>query len=84
MTTSSACRVSSVRRPGALELVWVAGHRCLLLLLYAPAVSPRGMSAGEAMTDEEILEMIQAADMDKDGMINEEEFWRIMKKGLAC
>ena len=50
----------------------------------APAVSPRGMSAGEAMTDEEILEMIQAADMDKDGMINEEEFWRIMKKGLAC
>ena len=40
--------------------------------------------AGEAMTDEEILEMIQAADMDKDGMINEEEFWRIMKKGLAC
>ena len=36
------------------------------------------------MTDEEILEMIQAADMDNDGMINEEEFWRIMKKGLAC
>ena len=35
---------------------------------------------GEAMTDEEILEMITAADMDKDGMINEEEFWRIMKK----
>eukprot|EP00316_Scyphosphaera_apsteinii_P022535 CAMPEP_0119329390 /NCGR_PEP_ID=MMETSP1333-20130426/75708_1 /TAXON_ID=418940 /ORGANISM="Scyphosphaera apsteinii, Strain RCC1455" /LENGTH=151 /DNA_ID=CAMNT_0007338495 /DNA_START=39 /DNA_END=491 /DNA_ORIENTATION=+ len=30
---------------------------------------------GEAMTDEEILEMIQAADLDKDGMINEEEFW---------
>jgi hypothetical protein len=27
---------------------------------------------------------MQAADMDKDGMINEEEFWRIMKKGLAC
>uniref|UniRef100_A0A7S0LMA3 EF-hand domain-containing protein n=1 Tax=Coccolithus braarudii TaxID=221442 RepID=A0A7S0LMA3_9EUKA len=38
---------------------------------------------GEAMTDEEIGEMIQSADLDKDGMINEEEFWRIMKKGLA-
>ena len=35
---------------------------------------------GENMTDEEIMEMITAADVDKDGMINEEEFWRVMKK----
>ena len=36
--------------------------------------------AGENMTDEEIMEMITAADIDKDGMINEEEFWRVMKR----
>ena len=36
---------------------------------------------GENMTDEEIMEMITAADIDKDGMINEDEFWRIMKRG---
>ena len=35
---------------------------------------------GENMTDEEIMEMITAADIDKDGMINEEEFWRVMKR----
>jgi Ca2+-binding EF-hand superfamily protein len=28
------------------------------------------------MTDEEIMEMIQAGDLDKDGMINEDEFLR--------
>mmetsp|Transcript_58304 Transcript_58304/g.126630 ORF Transcript_58304/g.126630 Transcript_58304/m.126630 type:complete len:158 (-) Transcript_58304:695-1168(-) len=38
---------------------------------------------GESMTDEEIMEMISAADLDEDGMISEEEFWRIMKKGLV-
>ena len=31
---------------------------------------------GENMTDEEIYEMIQAGDLDKDGMINEDEFLR--------
>lgn len=36
---------------------------------------------GENMTDEEIMEMIQAADLDKDGLVNEDEFWRIMKRG---
>ena len=35
---------------------------------------------GETMTDEEISEMITAADVDKDGYINEEEFLRIMKR----
>ena len=38
---------------------------------------------GETMTDEEIGEMISAADLDKDGFINEEEFLRILKKGVA-
>ena len=38
---------------------------------------------GETMTDEEIGEMITAADLDKDGFINEEEFLRILKKGVA-
>ncbi len=35
---------------------------------------------GENMTDEEIHEMIEEADRDGDGEINEEEFMRIMKK----
>ena len=35
---------------------------------------------GETMTDEEISEMITAADVDKDGYINEEEFLRILRK----
>jgi len=35
---------------------------------------------GENMTDEEIQEMIDEADKDGDGEVNEEEFFRIMKK----
>merc|ERR1712054_669606 len=35
---------------------------------------------GENMTDEELQEMIDEADRDADGEINEEEFLRIMKK----
>ncbi|GAB5031644.1 caltractin [Nannochloropsis oceanica] len=35
---------------------------------------------GESMTDEELQEMIDEADRDGDGLINEEEFMRIMKK----
>lgn len=35
---------------------------------------------GENMTDEELMEMIEEADRDGDGEVNEEEFFRIMKK----
>merc|ERR1712183_490436 len=35
---------------------------------------------GERMTDEELQEMIDEADTDGDGEVNEEEFLRIMKK----
>ena len=35
---------------------------------------------GENMTDEELMEMIEEADRDGDGEINEEEFLRIMKE----
>ena len=39
---------------------------------------------GETMTDEELEEMIAAADLDKVGLISEEEFLRILKKGMAA
>jgi len=39
---------------------------------------------GETMTNEEIEEMIEEADLDKDGYINEEEFLRILKKGVSA
>merc|ERR1711934_1325283 len=35
---------------------------------------------GENMTDEELMEMVDEADRDGDGEINEDEFFRIMKK----
>ncbi len=35
---------------------------------------------GETITDEELQEMIDEADRDGDGEVNEEEFFRIMKK----
>mmetsp|Transcript_4974 Transcript_4974/g.14737 ORF Transcript_4974/g.14737 Transcript_4974/m.14737 type:complete len:190 (-) Transcript_4974:107-676(-) len=35
---------------------------------------------GESLTDEELQEMIDEADRDGDGMINEDEFFRVMKK----
>ncbi|CAK4464104.1 unnamed protein product [Aphanomyces euteiches] len=35
---------------------------------------------GENLTDEEMQEMIDEADRDGDGLINEEEFFRVMKK----
>ena len=36
--------------------------------------------AGENLTDEELQEMIDEADRDGDGVINEEEFYRVMRK----
>jgi len=39
---------------------------------------------GENMTDEELQEMIDEADRDGDGEINEDEFLRIMKKTSLC
>lgn len=35
---------------------------------------------GEKISDEELMEMIEEADRDGDGEINEEEFMRVMKK----
>ncbi|KAI8840898.1 centrin-1 [Chytridium lagenaria] len=39
---------------------------------------------GENLTDEELQEMIDEADRDGDGEINEDEFLRIMKKTGLC
>jgi Ca2+-binding EF-hand superfamily protein len=33
---------------------------------------------GEVMTDEELLEMIQAADLDGNGQVTPDEFWRVL------
>lgn len=33
---------------------------------------------GEVMTDEELLEMIQAADLDQNGLVTPDEFWRVL------
>ena len=33
---------------------------------------------GESMTDEEIMELLTAADLDKDGKVSQDEFWRVM------
>ena len=52
-------------------------------LLHAAAVGGSKRVAkelGENMTDEELQEMIDEADRDGDGEVNEEEFFRIMKK----
>ena len=38
------------------------------------------MELGENLTDEELQEMIDEADRDGDGVINEEEFYRVMRK----
>ncbi|KAL5292434.1 hypothetical protein ACFFRR_011321 [Megaselia abdita] len=35
---------------------------------------------GEKLTDEELLEMIDEADLDGDGFVNKKEFFRVMKK----
>ena len=35
---------------------------------------------GENLTDEELQEMVDEADRDGDGVINEEEFYRVMRK----
>lgn len=35
---------------------------------------------GETLTDEELREMIDEADLDNDGVVNQDEFLRIMKK----
>ena len=48
-------------------------------LIY-PRSYPPPSQLGENMTDEELQEMIDEADRDGDGEINEDEFLRIMKK----
>ena len=84
MRTSSRSLASWVRPlPAPAHAGGHAGRRAGMLLPGIARSHVRGarLMAGENMTDEEIMEMITAADVDKDGMINEEEFWRIQRKG---
>lgn len=37
---------------------------------------------GEQLTDEELQEMISAADTNKDGCVDADEFWTVLKRGL--
>ncbi|KAG8463096.1 hypothetical protein KFE25_011093 [Diacronema lutheri] len=37
---------------------------------------------GESMTDEELREMVSAADTDHDEQVSADEFWRVIKRGL--
>ena len=51
------------------------------LPLFIPdACRPSLRFTGENLTDEELQEMIDEADRDGDGVINEEEFYRVMRK----
>ena len=60
-------------------------ERAAELLQLGPALGRQvARELGETMTDEELEEMIAAADLDKDGLISEEEFLRILKKGMAA
>ena len=71
-------RLISPSKPLALSLP-PSSHLPLTFLVWQAVAR----ELGETMTDEEIGEMISAADLDKDGFINEEEFLRILKKGVA-
>ena len=52
----------------------------LNLKLYVQNLKRVSKELGENLTDEELQEMIDEADMDGDGEVNESEFLRIMKK----
>ena len=43
-------------------------------------MKPPGASEDGIESDEELQEMIDEADRDGDGVINEEEFYRVMRK----
>ncbi len=45
------------------------------------AIKPNLTTSGETMSDEELLEMIKEADRDGDGLVSEEEFLRIIRRG---
>ena len=38
------------------------------------------LELGEGLTDDELHEMVEEADRDGDGLINFDEFYRVMKK----
>lgn len=55
-------------------------HANMLNILLIQNLKNIAKQLGENLTDEELQEMIDEADMDGDGEVNEAEFFRMMKK----
>ena len=55
-------------------------HKLITYFFYFQNLKAIAKQLGENLTDEELQEMIDEADMDGDGEVNESEFLRMMKK----
>ena len=61
-------------------MVFLIPKNYLIWVYYFQNLKAIAKQLGESLTDEELQEMIDEADMDGDGEVNESEFLRMMKK----